>query len=723
MAPDSAIFRANADEENAMTKKSKLPKHLDAGLPIEERVNFLVSQLTLREKIAQMLHGAPPVPRLQIPAYNWWNECLHGVARAGRATVFPQAIGMAASFDVPLMGKVATAISDEARAKHHDALRLDNHGIYFGLTYWSPNINIFRDPRWGRGQETYGEDPYLTARMGVAFVKGLQGNDRKYLKLVATAKHYAVHSGPESLRHSFDAVVSKRDMWETYLPAFRALVQEGKVYSVMGAYNRTNGEPCCGSPTLLQKILREQWGFEGYVVSDCWALKDFHEGHKVTKTPQETVAMALRNGCDVNCGNLYSELVKAVEEGLVTEADVDRAFRRLFTARMKLGMFDPPAKVPFSKIKSSVVGCAKHRQLSLQMARESMVLLENRNQALPLRNNVRTLGVIGPNAMDMTVLLGNYNGFAPAMASVVEGVLGKVSSGTQVLIGRGCELTGDQKMWFGECNPNAMKDCDAVVAVVGYTAEIEGEEGCVPGAEGDRSAYGLPGRQMELLQKVRESARKMIVVVMAGSPVDLTWIKANADAVIFAWYPGEAGGLAVADVLFGDYNPAGRLPITFPTLYEQLPPFTEYAMKGRTYRFMDQAPLYRFGYGLSYSTFKYGKIRLSKRSIKAGETVTASIEVRNAGKVAGDEVVQLYVSDVRASVPTPRLHLEGFARVNLKAGQKKVITFELSPDQLAAYDDEGKPFVEPGEFRISIGGGQPDDPAAGAVSAVLTVAG
>jgi beta-glucosidase len=704
-----------------MTKKAGMPKHLDPSLSIEERVDYLASQLTLREKVAQMLHGAPPVPRMQIPAYNWWNECLHGVARAGRATVFPQAIGMAASFDVPLMGKVAVAISDEARAKHHDALRLDNHGMYFGLTYWSPNINIFRDPRWGRGQETYGEDPYLTASMGVAFVKGLQGNDRKYLKLVATAKHFAVHSGPESLRHSFDAVVSKRDLRETYLPAFRALVREAKVYSVMGAYNRTNGEPCCGSPALLQKILREEWGFRGYVVSDCWALKDFHEGHKVTKTPQETVAMALRNGCDVNCGNLYSELVKAVEEGLATEADVDRAFKRLFTARMKLGMFDPPARVPFAKIKPSVVGCAKHRQLSLQMARESIVLLENKNATLPLRKDLRSLAVIGPNAMDMTVLLGNYNGYAPAMSSVAEGILGKVSPGTQTYIGKGCELTGDKPLWYGECSLLAMKDSDAVVAVVGYTAEIEGEEGCVPGAEGDRSAYGLPGRQMELLQKARENAKKLVVVVMAGSPVDLAWIRANADAVIFSWYPGEAGGIAVADVLFGDYNPAGRLPITFPTSYDQIPAFTEYAMKGRTYRFMDQAPLYRFGYGLSYTTFKYGKIRLGRRSIKAGEAVTVSAEVTNAGKAAGDEVVQLYVSDVQASVPVPRLHLEGFARVSLKPGQKKVVTFGLTPEQLSAYDDDGRPFVEPGVFRISIGGGQPDDPASKAVTATLTV--
>jgi beta-glucosidase len=557
--------------------------------------------------------------------------------------------------------------------------------------------------------------------MGVAFVKGLQGNHRQYLKLVATAKHFAAHSGPESLRHSFDAVVSRRDLWETYLPAFRALVQEGRAQAVMGAYNRTNGEPCCGSPTLLQKILREQWGFQGHVVSDCWALKDFHKGHRVTRNARESVALALRSGCDLNCGILYPQLVKAVEEGLVTEADVDRAFKRLFTARMKLGMFDPPGRVPFAKIKPSVVGCAKHRRLSLRMARESIVLLENRNATLPLSKDLKSIAVIGPNALDMTVLLGNYNGAAPVMTSVAEGVLGKADAGARVATGRGCDLTGKRALWFGECHPKVMRKSDAVIAVVGYSADVEGEEGCVAGPDADRSSYGLPGRQMELLQKVRANAKRMVVVVMAGSPVDLTWMKANADAVLFAWYPGEAGGLAVADVLFGDYNPAGRLPVTFPVSYEQLPPFTKYAMKGRTYRFTKQAPLYRFGYGLSYTTFAYSRLRLSRKRVRARGSVAVSVDVKNSGERAGEEVVQLYVSDVAASVPVPIRHLEGFQRVRLRAGERKTVRFALKPGQLSAYDDQGRPFVEPGAFRISVGGGQPDDPHAGALTTTLTV--
>jgi beta-glucosidase len=698
-------------------------RHLDSGLPVRERVDFLASQLTLREKVAQMLHAAPPVPRMKIPAYNWWNECLHGVARAGRATVFPQAIGMAATFDVPLLGRVATAISDEARAKHHEAARLGNRGMYFGLTFWTPNINIYRDPRWGRGQETYGEDPFLTARLGVAFVRGLQGRDHRYLKLVATAKHFAVHSGPEGLRHSFNAEVSQRDLRETYLPAFKALVQEARVASVMGAYNRTNGEPCCGSATLLQKILREEWRFDGYVVSDCWALKDFHEGHNVTTNARESVALALRNGCDINCGDLYRELLAAVESGLVSEADVDRAFKRLFTARMRLGMFDPEANVRYARIKPSVVGCANHRRLALEMARKSIVLLENKNGTLPLSRTARNVAVVGPNADDKTVLLGNYNGFTSNAVTVAEGILGKVSPGTQVGVARGCDHAGNREIWLGECSTAFLKACDAVIAVVGYNAELEGEEGCVPGQDGDRTSYGLPGRQMELLQKLRASAKTLVVVVMAGSPVDLSWLKENADALLYAWYPGEAGGQAVADVLFGDINPSGRLPITFPVSYDQLPPFTDYAMRGRTYRFMEQTPLYGFGFGRSYTRFRYSGLALDKRAIRAGESVEVSLSVRNTGAVAGDEVVQLYVSSPKASVPVPRIHLEGFARVPLKPGETKQVSFQLKAVQLTAYDDDGRPFLEPGPCLIHVSGGPPGHPDIPSLSRVLTVKG
>lgn len=697
-------------------------KYLDTKLSVEERVGDLVSQMTLREKISQMLHGAPPIPRLGIPAYNWWNECLHGVARAGRATVFPQAIGMAASFDTDLMLKVATAISDEARAKHHQALKIGNHGIYFGLTFWSPNINIFRDPRWGRGQETYGEDPYLTAKIGTAFVKGLQGNDKKYLKLVATAKHYAVHSGPEKDRHVFNAVVSGRDLRETYLPAFKALIQDGKAYSVMGAYNRTNGEPCCGSHLLLQKILREEWGFQGYVVSDCWAIKDFHEFHKVTKSPEETVALALKNGCDIECGNLYGTLLDAYKQGLVTEADIDRAVKRLFTARFKLGMFDPEEEVPYSKIKPSVVNCEKHRRLARKMACESMVLLKN-NGILPLKKDMKNVAVVGPNAMNQAVLLGNYNGFAPQMTTIFEGIVSKVSLGTQVAYSKGCELTGGNPTGIKPESGIDMilfKDVDVIIAVLGYTADLEGEEGQNEFG-GDRGFYGLPGHQQHLLEVLHKTGRPVVLVAAAGSPIDLNWADKNVDAVVMAWYPGEEGGNAVADVLFGDCNPSGRLPITFVKSYDQIPEFTDYRMTGRTYRFMKEKPLYQFGYGLSYTKFSYGNLKLSKRKIGVSESVAVTAEVKNVGKLAGDEVVQLYVSDIKASVPVPIRHLEGFKRIHLKPGCKAKVSFTIKPSQLAAYKDDGTPFVEPGSFRISVGGGQPGYPASKCVETVLEV--
>jgi beta-glucosidase len=695
----------------------------DSRSPIAERVEALISAMTLSEKVSQMVHNAPAIERLGIPEYSWWNECLHGHARAGKATVFPQTIGMAASFDADLLGRVATAISDEARAKHHQAARQGNRGMYFGLTFWTPNINIFRDPRWGRGQETYGEDPYLTARMGVEFVRGLQGDDPKYLKLVATAKHYAVHSGPESLRHKFNAVVSQRDLRETYLPAFKALVQEAKVHSVMGAYNRTNGEPCCGSPTLLQKILRDEWGFDGYVVSDCWAIKDFHEGHGVTKNGVESAAHAARNGCDINCGCLFLELVEAVKQGLITEAEIDRNLKRLFTAQMKLGMFDSEQKVPFAKIKPSVVNSDTHRKLARRMAQESIVLLKN-NGVLPLRKDLRQILVVGPNAFDPVVLLGNYNGYAPQMNTPLGGILEKVSPGTQVQWSKGCDLSSDRPISKGEIdfltryNPQV----DVIVAVLGYSATLEGEEGCVEsGGEGDRQRYGLPGRQQELLEFLKSKGKPLVLVVTGGSPIDLSWAKENCDAIVFAWYPGEQGGNAVADVLFGDYNPAGRLSITFPKSYEQVPPFVDYNMKGRTYRFMDNEPLYRFGYGLSFTTFKYSGLKLSKKTVARDEPITVSVDVKNTGKRAGDEVVQLYVSDLAASVPVPRLHLEGFRRIHVRPGQKKTARFVLKPEQLVCYDDDGNPFVEPGQFRISVGGGQPDDPSSGAVTAKFSV--
>ena len=667
--------------------------YLDAGLPPGRRAELLVAQMTLREKIAQMLHGAPPIPRLEVPAYNWWNEGLHGVARAGRATVFPQAIGMAATFNVPLLGRVATAISDEGRAKHHQALRQDNRGIYLGLTYWSPNINIFRDPRWGRGQETYGECPYLTARMGVAFVKGLQGDDPRYLKLVATPKHYAVHSGPESSRHSFNAVVSPRDLRETYLPAFKACVQEGGAWSVMGAYNRTNGEPCCGSRTLLQEILRKEWGFEGFVVSDCWAIKDFHESHHVTATAEESVAMAVKHGCDLNCGDIYPRLLEAVEQGLVAEEDITRSAERLFTARFKLGMFDDPERVPWAGIQPEVVNSRKHRALALRTARESIVLLKNENALLPLRKDLKSILVIGPNATSTEVLVGNYNGLAPRLTTLLEGVVGAVSAGTRVDFNSGRSAV--EVEWF-------LRGVDVVIACLGYTPEMEGEEpgdiGVMDADGGDRQGIGLPGQQMELLKSLHASGKPVVLVLTGGSPIELNWAQQHLPAIVMAWYPGEAGGQAVADVLFGDYNPAGRLPVTFVKSLDDIPKFTDYRMQGRTYRFMQKEPLYPFGYGLSYTRFTYSNLRV--------EGMRVRVDVRNTGDCDGDEVVQLYLSHPAASVPVPIRQLAGFRRMALRKGQQKTVAFTLARDQLAVYDDQGRPFIEPGEVVLHVGGGQ-----------------
>jgi len=696
--------------------------YLDAGKPLDDRVDCLVSQMTLGEKVSQMVHDAPAIERLGVPAYNWWNECLHGVARAGKATVFPQAIGMAATFNEPLLHQVATAIADEARAKHHQAVRLGNRGEYLGLTYWTPNINIFRDPRWGRGQETYGEDPHLTARLGVAFCKGLQGDHPTYLKLVATPKHFAVHSGPELLRHEFDARVSQRDLHETYLPAFQACVQEAGAYSVMAAYNRTNGEPCCASETLLLTTLRDQWGFQGYVVSDCWAIRDFHERHGMTRNAAESAALAVRGGCDLNCGCTYAALTAAVAEGLVSEEEIDICVRRLFTARFKLGMFDPEEDVPYSKVPLDVVGSRQHRALALRTARESIVLLKN-NGLLPLARNLRRLVVVGPNAQNPAALLANYNGFSSNLVTPMEGILEKLSAAVRVDCHRGCDLWHDEPIAEEKLNWLLSEETDAIVAVLGYTAELEGEEGdtAVSDGGGDRLRIDLPGRQQELLQHLCSAGKPVVLVVFGGSPVDLSWAQQHVDAILFAWYPGEQGGHAIADVLFGDYNPAGRLPVTFVNSIDQLPPFEDYSMQGRTYRFLQQAPLYRFGYGLSYTEFAYSELALSAEGIDPEGSVEVSVTVANVGPHTGDEVVQLYVSDVDATVPVPRHHLEGFQRVHLEAGESRRMTFSLDSRNLACYGDDGRPFVEPGEFVISIGGGQPDDPAGTTVKTTLTV--
>jgi beta-glucosidase len=693
----------------------------DSSVALDERVDHLVSQMTLQEKVDQTLHSAPAIPRLGVPAYNWWNECLHGVARAGRATVFPQAIGLAATFNESLIYQIATAISDEARAKHHAAVKLGNRGQYFGLTCWTPNINIFRDPRWGRGQETYGECPYLTSRIGVQFCKGLQGDDPNHLKVVATPKHFAVHSGPESDRHVFDAVVSPRDLRETYLPAFKACVQEAGAYSIMGAYNRVAGEPCCGSKTLLQEILRDEWGFDGFVVSDCWAIRDFHQSHKITRTQAESEALALRNGCDLNVGEDRSHLMEAVEEGLITEAEINEAVKRLFKARFKLGMFEPEDEVPYADISPEVVHCDEHVELARQAARESMVLLKN-NGVLPLKKDMRKMAVIGPNAMNIDALIGNYTGYSPRMVTIVEGIVNAVSTGTQIYVAKGCDLCSDQPVAKAELEWGYLEANEVVIAVLGNTSETEGEEPDTAASDGggDRSTIRLPGRQNDLLKHLKAVApdTPLVLLVLSGSAVDLNWASEHCDAVLYAWYPGEQGGHAVADILFGDYNPSGRLPVTIVKSLQQLPAFCSYDMKGRTYRFMEDAPLFRFGFGLSYTRFEYANLVADRFS----SPLKVSVDVRNNGDRAGEEVVQLYVKHIDAPVPSPRHQLAGFRRVHLGPGQMATVRFELDPERFALFDDEGSQFIPNGCVYLFAGGGQPDDPSSGALSVLVDLA-
>ena len=829
------------------------PPYLNPSLPTDRRVDDLVSRMTLEEKVSQMMNVASAIPRLGIPEYDWWNEALHGVANSGVATVFPQAIGLGATFDTRLMSRVATAISDEARAKYHEAQRRGNHNRFYGLTFWSPNINIFRDPRWGRGQETYGEDPYLTARLGVEFVKGLQGNDPKYLKVVSTPKHYAVHSGPEPERHRFDAAAAERELRETYLPAFRATLTEARAASVMCAYNRTNGEPCCANTHLLNDILRDEWGFKGYVVSDCGAIDDIYQRHHFVKTAEEASALAVKRGTDLECGETYKSLVNAVKQGLISEAEIDRAVKRLFEARFRLGMFDPPEMVPYAKIPFSANDSNEHRQLALEAARESIVLLKNQNNTLPLRKDLKSIAVIGPNADEVPVLLGNYNGQPSRATTALAGIRQHVSTKTKVSYTVGATLTeisvvpvpasalrtsGDKPgldaeyfanknlegspalqridesvnfdwgmsnpapelpadnfsaRWTGKVTPTVSgkyrfgaiaddgvriyldgkliaedwtqhapttvtgevtleagksydvkmeyyesqigavaklvwqlpvtntgspyaeavklaKEADVVVLVLGISSQLEGEEMTIrePGfLGGDRTDLKLPARQEALMQAVAATGKPIVVVLMSGSALAVNWADANVSAIVQAWYPGEEGGAAIADVLFGDYNPSGRLPVTFYKSVDQLPPFESYAMDGRTYRFFRGQPLYPFGHGLSYTRFKYSGLALSAPRASTSDPVTVSATVENAGGREGEEVVQLYVTDLKASVRVPIRSLAGVERVHLKPGERRVVSFTVDRRQLAVITDDGRTVVEPGEFKVTIGGKQP----------------
>jgi len=836
--------------EFCQTKKAPVEIYKDPGQTVEARVNDLVSKMTLEEKVSQMVYTAPAIPRLGIPAYNWWNEGLHGVARAGLATVFPQAIGLSAMWDTAQMLQVANCISDEARAKYNEFIRKDKHNIYEGLTFWSPNINIFRDPRWGRGMETYGEDPFLTGKTAVSFIKGLQGNDPRYFKTIATAKHFAVHSGPEPERHVFDAKPTEYDLRETYLPAFKMAVEDANVQSVMCAYNRVRSKACCGNDPLLREILRNEWGFQGYVVSDCWAIADFFKTHKVVNTAEEAAALATKSGTDLECGENFKSLINSVKQKLVTESELDVAVKRLFTARFKLGMFDPDTMVKYAKIPYSSLNSKEHQDLALETAKKSIVLLKNEKNLLPLSKDIKRLTVIGPNANDVEVLLANYNGFPSNPVTPLAGIKAKLPN-TEVLFSMGCPLAenlpilepipaaffyteADKKTqglkaeyfdstnfkgavrlkqidtainfnwwdkapaagmnddrwaarWTGVLVPKVTgkyalgaegkfgfrvylndsllfnyqsehapekqydffnltagktysikveffdkvgdasmkllwqvpgkdlkkealdyaKKSDAVIMFMGLSPRLEGEEMRVrvDGYKGgDRLTLDIPKIQQELIKSIAALRKPLILVLLNGSAVSVNWEKANIPAIVEAWYPGQAAGTAIADVLFGDYNPAGRLPITFYKSVNDLPAFDNYDMSGRTYRYFSKEVLYPFGFGLSYTSFAYDTIKLNKKEILANESLIASVVIKNTGTYAGDEVVQLYISNPGSK----RIHaiksLKGFRRINLKAGESKTVNFAISADLLSNFDEKANAFlVEPGEYKILIG--------------------
>ena len=680
-----------------------------------KRAQELVAQMTLEEKVSQTLYNAPAIERLGIPAYNWWNEALHGVARAGTATVFPQAIGVAATFDEDLAGAMAEVIAEEGRAKYNAQKKAGDRDIYKGLTFWAPNVNIFRDPRWGRGQETYGEDPYLTSRLGVRFVEGLQGDDLDYMKTAACAKHFAVHSGPESLRHSFDAKASKQDMYETYLPAFKACVQEAKVEAVMGAYNRTNGEPCCGSKTLLQDILRDEWGFEGHVVSDCWAVMDFHENHKITKSEKESAAMAMNNGCDLNCGCAFRSLRDAVKGGYVEESRLDEAVTRLMETRLKLGMFEEEGTVPFDRISYDRVDTPQNRALNLKIAEKSLVLLKNENNLLPLDlEKIGAIGVIGPNAASRKALVGNYEGTASRYVTVLEGIQDYVGDRARVFYSEGCPLHRDKTSGLtaaGDRLSEVKAVCEAsdvVVAVMGLDADIEGEQGDAGNefASGDKPDLNFPGLQPEVLRIAAESGKPVILVSLTGSAMAFAWEDAHIPAILQAWYPGAQGGHAVARVLFGESCPEGKLPVTFYRTMEELPEFTDYSMKGRTYRYMQQDALYPFGYGLSYTRFELGEAKALQENIEAGGCVQLDVSIQNTGAMAGGQTVQVYVKALREGTPNPQL--KGLKKVFLKPGEETRVTIFLPDTAFALYDEEGRRMLEAGEYAVFVGMQQPD---------------
>ena len=670
----------------------------------KEKARNLVAQMTLEEKASQLRYDAPAIERLHIPAYNWWNEGLHGVARAGQATVFPQAIGLGATFDEKLVGEIADVISTEGRAKYNASARMGDRDIYKGLTFWSPNVNIFRDPRWGRGHETYGEDPCLTKTLGVSFVKGLQG-DQDTMKAAACAKHFAVHSGPESLRHEFDAKASAKDMAETYLPAFEGLVKEAKVEAVMGAYNRTNEEPCCASPAL-QKILREDWGFEGHFVSDCWAIRDFHEHHMVTATAVESAALAINNGCDLNCGNTYLYILKALEKGLVTEETITRSCERLFTTRFLLGLFDGSEfdTIPYTSVESR-----EHLELAEKAAAESFVLLKN-NGILPLqKEKIRTIGVVGPNADSRAALVGNYHGTASRYITVLEGIQDYLGDEVRVLTSVGSHLYKDRTEGLAQENDRlseaaiVMNESDVVVLCLGLDETLEGEEGDTGNsyASGDKETLFLPKPQLELMKTAKEAGKPVILCLMAGSDIDLGFAMENFDAILVLWYPGAQGGKACARVLFGEEEPSGKLPVTFYNSLEELPAFTDYAMEGRTYRYMKGKAQYPFGFGLTYGKTLFSEAHYDKGILR--------VEVENTGKRKTTEVVQVYIKCEDSPLAVPNPQLCAFTRVELAPGEKRLVSLEIPDTCFSVIDQNGSRVCPGGRFTIYVGSSGPDE--------------
>ncbi len=677
-----------------------------------QKAEKLVGQMTIEERASQLKFDAPAIERLGIPTYNWWNEALHGVARAGSATVFPQAIGLAAMFDDELLGKIADIIATEGRAKYNAYSSEDDRDIYKGLTFWSPNVNIFRDPRWGRGHETYGEDPYLTSRLGVAFVKGLQG-DKETMKAAACAKHFAVHSGPEALRHEFDAVVSQKDLYETYLPAFEALVKEAGVESVMGAYNRTNGEPCCGSKTLLKDILRDDWGFEGHVVSDCWAIRDFYQNHNVVPGPKEAVKMAMDAGCDLNCGCTYAYVSAALKSGLITQEQITQACIRLFTTRFMLGLFGGSE---FDDIPYEVVECKAHQSLAVEAAVKGTVLLKN-DGMLPLnRENIKTVGVVGPNANSRAALAGNYHGTSSRYITVLEGIQDAAGEDIRVLYSEGAHLYKDKVenlAWKDDRISEAVivaKHSDLTIAVLGLDETMEGEEaddGNV-GEAGDKVSLGLPESQQRLLKAVIETGKPVVVVLMAGSAMDLTYADTHARAVVQAWYPGALGGRAVADILFGDAAPGGKLPVTFYYDSADLPEFTDYSMKNRTYRYVEKEVLYPFGFGLTY-----GKAQVVEAYLTQDISLDSDIQIccilENQGSRDVEEVVQVYIRDLESKYAVRNHSLCAFKRVTVKAGEKQPLYMSIDRKALMIVDDAGQRYVDSKKFMLYVGTSQPDE--------------